>query len=162
MRSRLEQATPGDGALNPLLLVAGVAVVALAVLAGSIDASPNQDSAYADASDTGGSSADGTSQDSAEEVDPQPVKWVSPSEFDRERDRSLSELLQRVELPPGQSVRGEVWFAARPLRRLLGSAPSSGHGITATRPRAPSDHALTLRTPDALGGQEIQYTVASR
>ena len=162
MRTRLEQATPGDGALNPLLLVAGVAVVALAVLAGSIDASPNQDSAYADASDTGSSSADGTSEDSAEEVDPQPVKWVPPSEFDRERDRSLSELLQRVELPPGQSVRGEVWFAARPLRRLLGSAPSSGHGITATRPRAPSDHALTLRTPDALGGQEIQYTVAAR
>ena len=94
-------------------------------------------------------------------MDPDP-HWVPVSEFDRERDWSMRELLQQVELAPGQSVRGEVWFQAKPLKRLLGTDPSPGNGITATPPRAPSDYALTLRTPDALGGQEIQYSVATQ
>jgi len=160
MHTRLEQATPSGGVLDPLLLVAGVAVVALAVLAGTIDPAPNQDSAYEDPGYAPGTGGCVAPQTSAEDPDPQPVKWVPVSDFDRERERSMGELLQRTELQPGQSVRGEVWFPAKPLRRLLGSSPSPGHGITAAPPRAPSDHALTLRTPEALGGQEIVYSIA--
>lgn len=73
-----------------------------------------------------------------------------------------SRVLRRTTLAPGESVRGDLWLPTWPVSRAVGPAPSeSGDlSITAKPARARSDHALTLRTPDALGGQEIEFSVA--
>ena len=164
VRARLERATPGGDGLDALMFVGCVAVVALAVLAGTIDAAPNQDSACMDPGFASGSGPCVMPQGSTVDVEPEPVRdeRTPATEFERERDRSIRDLLARTELAPGQSVRGEVWLTARPLRKVLGSEWSEhGHGITATPPGARADHVLTLRTPDALGGQEIDYSIAA-
>jgi hypothetical protein len=137
-------------------------VVTLAVLAGGFDPMPSAESEVRSPDvATGGDAAPATCD--ADPDPPAPDDHAPATTFDRERDRALRELLERTELAPGQSLRGEVWFAAKPLRQLM-SAESSGegYGITAAPPHAPSDYALTLRTPDALGGQEIEYSVAAR
>lgn len=161
VRKMLERATPGGGSpVDALMFVGCVAVVALAVLAGTIDASPNQDSASLE--DPGFSGASDRINLPANHPPLQPTADdpAMASSFDSERERSIRALLPLTELGPGQSVRGEVWLPARALRKVLGSE-SAGHGITATPPRARTDHALTLRTPDELGGQEIDYSIAS-
>jgi hypothetical protein len=68
----------------------------------------------------------------------------------RARERSIQHLLRHLALAPGESVRGELWLPARPVGRAMGSEPSG---------RVSSFHDITLRTPDALGGQEIEYSV---
>jgi len=79
----------------------------------------------------------------------------------RMRDRYVVRLLQRVLLAPGESVRGDLWLPAGPVRKAIEpGASASEMSITATSPRALSDHGLTLRAPDELGGQEFEYSVA--
>lgn len=160
VRTRLEQATP-EGGYGVLMFVGAVAVVTLAVLAGGFDPMPPAEAEVRspDASDGGDAAPASCDPDPGPPADGR----ASATGFDRERERSLRELLERTELAPGQSLRGEVWFAAKPLRQLVsGESSGEGHGITATPARAPSDHALTLRTPDALGGQEILFSVAAQ
>jgi hypothetical protein len=152
VRTRLERATPDGGGFGALMFVGAVAVVALAVLAGDVDPIPP---AEAEEQNAGFSNESTTSQARASESDLQ-------QDFERVRLRSLRELLQRTVLAPGQSLRGEIWLPAKPLRRMLGAESSPhGHGITATPAPAPSDYALTLRTPNALGGQEVEYSIAT-
>jgi len=163
VRRMLERATPGgESPFDALMFVGCVAVVALAVLAGTIDASPNQDSAYEDPGFRGGTDpgAMPASCPARPDLQPAPDERAMATSFEYERGRSIRDLLPRMELAPRQSVRGEVWLPARVLRKVLVSE-SGGHGITATPPRARTDHALTLRTPDALGGQEIDYSIAT-
>jgi hypothetical protein len=79
----------------------------------------------------------------------------------RARESYVTRLLRRVELSPGESVRGEVWLPAGPVVKAMGPIPSqSDVSITATPPRKQADHGLTLRTPAELGGQEIDFSVA--
>jgi hypothetical protein len=143
------------------MFAGAIAVVTLAVLAGDLDPIPP---AEAVGQNAGFSNESTTSQASAAEPDLQqaPDDRATATTFERDRQRSLRELLQRTVLAPGQSLCGEVWLPAKPLRRMLGAESSGhGHGITATPAPAPSDYALTLRTPDALGGQEVEYSVAT-
>ena len=160
VRTLLERAIPEHDGLGPLVLVGAVAVVALAILAGDLDAIPPPEAEDQDPGFRNGSAPCTSTQ--ACVAEPAPDDRGPASEFERTRQRSLSELLQRTELAPGQSIRGEVWLPAKPLRRMVSaeSAPH-GHGITATPAPAPSDYALTLRTPDALGGQEVEYSIAT-
>jgi hypothetical protein len=76
------------------------------------------------------------------------------------RERLPQTLLQRVELAPGGSVRGELWFPAKPLWQAMGPPPSgfeSEHRITSTPGRRDVECALTLAAPATLGGQRIDY-----
>jgi hypothetical protein len=161
VRTQLERATPDGGGFGALMFAGAIAVVTLAVLAGDLDPIPP---AEAVGQNAGFSNESTTSQASAAEPDLQqaPDDRATATTFERDRQRSLRELLQRTVLAPGQSLCGEVWLPAKPLRRMLGAESSGhGHGITATPAPAPSDYALTLRTPDALGGQEVEYSVAT-
>lgn len=162
VRARLARATPGGDGMNALMFVGCVTVVALAVLAGTIDASPNQDSAYEGPGFASGSHAHAWPENCPAEPDAQlaPDDRTPAPDFERERDRAIRALLPYTELAPGQTVRGEVWLPARPLRKVLDEW-SGGHGITATPPSARADHVLTLLTPDELGGQEIDYSIAA-
>jgi len=80
----------------------------------------------------------------------------------RAREMCLQALLPHTTLAPGASVRGELWLPAWPVYKAVGSAPSENDlSITAAPARAPADHEITLRTPDALGAQEIEYSVCA-
>jgi len=87
------------------------------------------------------------------------------AEAKHERDHLPWILLHRTRLGPGESVRGELWFDARPLFRALGREPSdeprSDWGITATPTHAPVQFALGLRAPAAAGAQEFEYFVSA-
>ena len=79
----------------------------------------------------------------------------------RMRARFAFRILPRVTLAPGESVRGDLWLPAEPVRKAIGStAAASEMSITATGPRAIPDHGLTLRAPVELGGQEFEYSIA--
>lgn len=152
VRARLDRAASGELSLGETFLgfAALVTVVALAVSSAAFDPPPVGEAEYRGI--TGDRDPDEGATGRAEVM-----------EFRRECERSVHELLQRTELAPGASARGEVWLPAAPLRRAVGGEPSppDAGSITATPARAPSDYALTLRTPAALGGQEIEYSVAA-
>ena len=80
----------------------------------------------------------------------------------RAREMCLQALLPRTTLAPGASVRGELWLPAGPVYKAVGAAPAENElSITAAPARPPADHGITLRTPDVLGGQEIEYSVSA-
>jgi hypothetical protein len=151
VRARLDREVSGEQSLGGAVLgLAGaVAVVALAVTVAELDPAPSDGQVYMDASD------DRYQQAVAAER-------AQTEEHRRSCGHALRDLLARTELAPGQSVRGELWLPAWPLRRMVDAdtQPDHGSSITATPARAASDHALTLRTPDGLGGQEIDYSIA--
>jgi hypothetical protein len=90
--------------------------------------------------------------------DPPPPPWPDPS---RLRDRCVVRLLQRVTLAPGETVRGDLWLPAAPVRKAIDPTASAGEmSITALGPPAIPDYGLTLRAPAELGGQEFEYSIA--
>lgn len=82
--------------------------------------------------------------------------------------RALEDLPQTLLLPtrvaPGRMVRGEVWFEARPLFRMLAldddDDPGSEWSITATPRHAATEYAIELRAPEAAGAQEVEFILA--
>jgi len=154
VRARLDRAASGqvgfgEAALGFVGFVGAVIVVAAAVSAGVLAETPSTDE------------CESTSIVSVQQAASTQQNLIA--EHRRSCQHALTGLLQRTELAPGESARGEIWFPAWPLRRVVGSGATTetGSGITATPPRAPSDHALTLRTPEALGGQEIDYSISA-
>jgi hypothetical protein len=93
--------------------------------------------------------------------EPDRDRWgLRRSDAGRALDESPVTLLQATELPPGRSVRGEIWFSARELRRVLGPRTFNklaGDMRITAGPRRAADCALTLQAPAVLGGQEIDY-----
>src|SRR5262245_4193172 len=77
-------------------------------------------------------------------------------------DHYAPRLLQWTKLPPGGTVRGEVWLPAWPVCRVAGMGPSDEDhlSITSRKQLPPGDHQLTLHTPRELGGEEIEFSVA--
>lgn len=100
-------------------------------------------------------------------VEPLPDPWaMRRAAASRMAERLGETLLHRTELAPRQQVRGELWFPARALRRVLGprsvEVPDREWSITqSVDRRRDAPCAITLRAPDALGGQEIDYFVWS-
>jgi len=90
------------------------------------------------------------------------VRETRMSDPRRARELCLQALLPRTTLAPGAIVRGELWMPVWPLRKAVGSgSPESSWSITAAPAHAPADCGLTLRTPAALGGQGIEYSVTA-
>lgn len=91
-----------------------------------------------------------------------PCHWVYPPAGPDEGIRRG--MLHRIELPPGCSVRGEVWMPAWPLRKAIGyTPPEDDHlGITAAPAHAPADYQVSLHAPRELGGQKVEFSVAVR
>jgi len=84
-----------------------------------------------------------------------PCRWMSwPVGPD---EAILGRLLRRTELAPGRSVRGEVWVPAWSLREAIRLTPTR---VASAAPGA--DCQVTLHTPRELGGQEVEFAVASR
>ena len=162
VRTRLENASPEGGGWAALMLVGAAAAVALTVLGGDLVPAPPAETQVESPGYASGSCTQPETSDAGPDPPPAHDDWEA-SNFDRERARSIRDLLEPTELAPGASVSGEVWLPAKPLRKVLGAESSDlGHGITARPAPAPADYALTLRTPDALGGQEIEYSVAAQ
>jgi hypothetical protein len=117
--------------------------------------------AAGDADLTTSESADITSSQGPA-VDPRAARRA---EANHERDLLPEVLLHRTELAPGQSVRGELWFDARGLLRVMGTEqsdePRSEWSITSTPPRTPARYALRLRAPAVTGAPEIEYFVCA-
>jgi hypothetical protein len=151
VQARLDREASGTKGFGSAVLglASVVAVVALAVTVADLDPVATAEDVY-----------EGGPEDRYQQA--VAVEHAEAAEHRRACERSLRDLLARTELAPGQTVRGELWFPAWPLGRVLNSAPSASYewSITALPSRSPSDHALTLRTPDGLGGQEIDYSIA--
>jgi hypothetical protein len=154
VEARLDHELKGDAGLGGAVLdlVGTVAVVALAVTVMDLDPAASGSDGY----------VDGTEDRYQQAV---AAEHAQDAEHRRSCQRALARLLSRTELAPGESLRGEVWFPAWPLRRAIDAdTPPEYHDSISTAPgppRAPSDHALTLRTPEALGGQEIDYSISA-
>jgi len=151
VHARLDREASGAKGIGGAVLglASVVAVVALSVTLSDIDPAPSEEVSLDDAP------RDRYQQAVAYER-------AQSAELRRSCERAARELLARTELAPGQSLRGEVWLPAWPVRRVTEpEASGENPSITAGPARARSDHGLTLRTPDALGGQEIEYSVCA-
>ena len=83
-----------------------------------------------------------------------PCRWMDlPAGPD---EAILGRLLRRTEVEPGGSVHGEVWVPAWALREAIRLTP------TRVASAAGADCQVTLHTPRELGGQEVEFAVATR